>query len=80
MVLLGQILIYLGFAVALLGEVMFLVLAYRRSLWWFLGCLFLPIVCLIFFLLNIKTAYKPFFVQILGLVLLGIGMILVGNR
>jgi hypothetical protein len=79
MTFLGQILILLGFAIAFLGEVMFLALAYRRSLWWFFGCLFLPIVCWIFFLLNIKTAFKPFCVQVLGVVLLGIGLLMTGD-
>jgi len=39
----------------------------------------LPIVCLIFFLLNIKTAFKPFCVQVVGVVLLGIGLLMTGD-
>ena len=70
MIFLGHILIYGGFVVALLGEVMFLALSYRRSVWWFLGCLFVPIVCWIFFFLNIKISLKPFCLQVIGLAIL----------
>jgi len=63
---------------AIAGEVMFLVVAYKRSLAWFLGCLLIPFVCWIFFFLNMKETIKPFVVQVLGLLLAGVGCYL-GN-
>ena len=44
-------------------------LAYKRSLWWFFGCLFLPPVSIVFLLLNLKTTFKPFVISFAGLVL-----------
>ena len=57
---------------------MFLVIAYRRSLLWFFGCLFVPIVCWIFFFMNLKAAAKPFLIQVIGLLLICGGSYLAG--
>jgi hypothetical protein len=78
MVFLGYILLVIGIFVCVVGEVMFLVVAYKRSLLWFLGCLFVPITCWIFFFLNMKTTIKPFCLQVLGLLLAGLGAYLAG--
>src|SRR5437773_9659958 len=45
MIALGYILLVVGVILGIVGEVMFLVVAYKRSLLWFFGCLFVPIVC-----------------------------------
>jgi hypothetical protein len=55
MIAIGYILLTLGIIAGVVGEVMFLVVAYKRSLLWFFGCLFIPIVCWIFFFLNMKA-------------------------
>jgi hypothetical protein len=73
MVVLGYILLFSGVIIGLVGEVMFLAVAYKRSLWWFFGCLFIPIVAWIFLFLNFKVVAKPFGLQILGLALAGLG-------
>jgi hypothetical protein len=67
MTILGCILLALGCLTSLIGEVMFLAVAYKRSLWWFFGCLFIPIVDLVFLFLNLKTTAKPFAIFTVGL-------------
>lgn len=73
MIPIGLILFFAGLLAMIVGELMFLVLAYKRSLIWFFGCLFVPIVCWIFLFLNLKAAMKPFAIQVGGLLLLLLG-------
>ena len=75
MVVVGYILLSLGFLVGVVGEVMFLRIAYRRSLWCFFGCFFVPLVGLVFLLMNLKSTAKPF-----GLSLLGCAVACYGGR
>jgi hypothetical protein len=56
MLILGAILFGLGLIIWLAGELRLLVLAYQRSLFWCFGCLFVPFVSWIFFVLNVKQA------------------------
>jgi hypothetical protein len=73
----GQTLLALGLLVALAGDVMFLAVAFRRSLWWFFGCLFgclfIPLVDIGFLLLNVKATAKPFGIAVLGLLIAVLG-------
>jgi len=78
MTAIGYILVALGFILGIVGEAMFLVVAYKRSLLWFFACLFVPIVCWIFFLLNMKVTIKPFTIQVVGLVLVALGGYMAG--
>jgi hypothetical protein len=73
MIAIGYFLLVVGIIASIVGELMFLVVAYKRSLLWFFGCLFVPIVCWIFFFLNMKTTIKPFTIQVAGLVLACVG-------
>ena len=73
MALLSYILLVAGFMVGIYGEVRFLVVAYNRNLWWFFGCLFVPLVAWVFLCLNLKATIKPFGVSLLGLVVAGLG-------
>ena len=50
-----------------------LVLAYRQSLLWFFGCLFIPFVSWVFFLLNVSQAWKPVVVATVGFIVTGLG-------
>jgi hypothetical protein len=70
---LGHILLAAGLLVALIGQAMFLAVAFRRSLWWFFGCLFLPFVDLVFLILNWRAAARPFGIALLGLLVAGLG-------
>ena len=67
MVVLGYILLFFGCLIVIVGNVMFLTVAYRRNPWWFVGCLFVLPVAIVFLLLNLKTALKPFAISIAGL-------------
>ena len=67
--ILGYILLSIGILIMVVGDVLFLSVAYKRSLWWFFGCLFLPPVSIVFLLLNLKTTFKPFVISFAGLVL-----------
>ena len=69
----GYILLILGLIGCLYWQIRFLVLAYHRSLLWFLGCLFVPFVDLVFLLLHFKIARKPFGLCLLGLIVAGFG-------
>ena len=75
---LGYGLMALGVIVCLYGQVRFLVVAYNRNLWWFFGCLFVPLVDWIFFFLNLKATIKPFALSLLGLLLAGLGAWMAG--
>ena len=74
MVALGYIVLVLGLIVWLYGQARFLVVAYKRNLWWFFGCLFVPLVDWLFLFLNFKATLKPF-----GLILLGLTTAVVGG-
>ena len=78
MIAIGYLLLTIGIIACFVGGVMFLVVAYKRSLFWFVGCLFFPIVCWLFFLLNMKATMKPFILQVLGLLLAGMGGYMAG--
>ena len=69
----GFILFVLGLITWVGGELRLLVLAYRQSLLWFFGCLFVPFVSWIFFLFNVKQAWKPVVVATVGFVVTGLG-------
>jgi hypothetical protein len=78
MIILGYILLWLGCLTSIVGDIMFLAVAYKRNLWWFFGCLFIPIIALIFFFLNLKAAAKPFIIFVAGLLMAWLGAQLVG--
>jgi hypothetical protein len=78
MVVFGSILCALGLLVWLFGEVRLLALAYRQSLAWFFGCLFIPFVSWVFFLLNVKQAWKPVVMATVGAVVAGVGYFIGG--
>ena len=73
MMVLGSVLFWIGLIVWITGEVRLLALAYRQSLVWFFGCLFVPFVSWIFFLLNVKQAWKSVVVATVGFILTGTG-------
>jgi hypothetical protein len=72
----GDLIIILGIVVFAIGGLMFLVAAFRESIRWGLACLFLPIVPLFFLIVHWRLARKPFFIQLVGFVLIVVGVIL----
>jgi hypothetical protein len=67
MTILGYILLAVGCIVGLIGDVRFLVIAYRHSATWFILCLFIPLVGLLFFLLHVKETWRPVVLSTIGL-------------
>jgi hypothetical protein len=73
----GMIIWGIGGIVALIGWIWFLVVAFRQTIWWGLGSLFIPIVALIFLIMHWGDAKKPFFVWLIGAVIMIIVAILI---
>jgi hypothetical protein len=66
-------LMVIGFILSLIGGIWFLVEAFRTTVWWGLGCLFISIVELIFLIIHWDRAAKPFGLSVLGGVILFVG-------
>ena len=62
--------ILLGLAIAFVGGIMFLVAAFRTSILWGLGVLFIPFISLFFLIFHWQVAKKSFFIQVFGVALL----------
>lgn len=60
------ILIVLGAIICIVGTIMFLVEAFRMSIWWGLGCLFLGPVGFVFLILHWAEARRGFVVSLVG--------------
>jgi len=73
MAIAGFILIALGAIISLVGGIMLLIGAFRASIWWGLGSIFVPFVSLIFVITHWATAKRPFLIQLAGVVLVFIG-------
>lgn len=68
------LLMVLGGAIAALSGVWFLVVAFRRSVWWGLSNLFLPLANIAFLVAHPQLAWKPFVINIAGTLLIGAGL------
>jgi hypothetical protein len=77
---LGTISLLGGIVLILAGAVMFLVAAFRTSILWGLGVLFVPFVSLIFLIAEWPVAKRPFFWKLWGLALLVLGVILLPDH
>ncbi len=66
MAILGLLVLIAGLIISLIGGIWFLVVAFRESILWGLGCIFIPFVSLFFLIIHWKDASKPFFVSLLG--------------
>jgi hypothetical protein len=65
----------IGMLVGVVGEIMLLVAAFKQSVWWGLGCIFIPFVVFIFIALYWQVAKKPFFIELAGAALSILGLI-----
>lgn len=63
---LALILIFIGFLLALIGNIWFLVAAFRESIGWGLGCLLFSPVQLFFLIFHWQEASKPWGLSLLG--------------
>ena len=62
-----MLLIYLGFAIIIIGAIGFLIAAFRNSILWGLGCLLFSPISIVFLVLYWQQAKNPFFLQLIGL-------------
>jgi hypothetical protein len=79
MTAIASILLFLGWLVSIVGGIMLLVVAFKESILWGLGCIFIPFVALIFIVMHWEQSKKPFFIELAGAVLVIIGIILGGS-
>ncbi len=73
MLVIGYIVLGLGLLVGLYWQLRFLAVTYDRSVWWLLGCLFVPFVDFVFLWLNFKATRKAFGLSLLGLAVAAVG-------
>ena len=76
----GAALALVGFIVYLVGWVMVVWLAFRDSVWWGLGCFFVPFVALYFVITHWDEAKKGFFTTLAGAVLIFAGAMATPTR
>ena len=74
----GMLLMIVGVIGSVIGGIWFLVAAFQESALWGLGCLFVPLVSLIFLIQHWDKAGKPFLVQLVALVPLAAGALIAG--
>ena len=67
---LGMIIWGIGGIIAFIGWIWFLVVAFRQTIWWGLGSLFIPIVALVFLIMYWGDTAKPFLMLVLGAVII----------
>jgi hypothetical protein len=60
----------LGLGLSVVGTLWLLVLAFRTSIWWGFGCLFIPFVQLFYLFSHWKEAGNPVGLQVLGMVIM----------
>jgi hypothetical protein len=63
---LGSFAVWGGMLLMLLGAVLFVISAFRESILWGLGVIFLPFVALVYLILDWPVAKKPFFIWLYG--------------
>lgn len=57
----------------LIGGIGTLIAAFSTSVWWGLGCLLISPVSLVFLILHWDVAKNPFFLQVIGVVVMLLG-------
>ena len=65
---------YLGIALCLIGGLWIVVNAFRTSIWWGLGSLLIPVVALVFAIMNFAANKIPLAIYVVGIVLLLVGL------
>lgn len=62
----SNILLLIGLVIFVLGGIAFLIAAFRTSVFWGVGCLFLAPVQIFYLVMHWSDAKKPFFIQVVG--------------
>jgi len=78
MIITGYILAVLGLIVCLVGEVMLLVVSYKRGLGWFFGCMFFPPLWIALLAFHFGAAIRPVAITIAGLAMAYLGASMAG--
>ncbi|MBT2749445.1 MULTISPECIES: hypothetical protein [unclassified Lysobacter] len=65
---------WLGIALCLIGGLWIVVNAFRKSIWWGLGSLIIPLVALVFAIMNFAENKIPLAIYVVGFILLIVGM------
>ena len=65
---------YIGIVVCIIGGIGLLIAAFKKSILWGIGCLLFAPVSLIFLIAHWSEAKNPFFLQLLGVVLMFAGV------
>ncbi|MDZ4287771.1 MAG: hypothetical protein U0984_07425 [Prosthecobacter sp.] len=76
MATLGIILSVIGLIIALVFGIQLLILAFKTSIWWGLGYIFVPFVSLIFVIVHWNVAKTPFLRFLLCIPFLVLGAVL----
>lgn len=76
----GDLLIILGGIVALVGHIMVLLVAFRVSILWGLGCLCIPLIGLIFIITHFEESKGALYAYLLGIALQLAGFMFFGGH
>jgi hypothetical protein len=76
MEIIGLILLVIGGVISFVAGIWFLVVAFRESVLWGLGCLLIPFVSLIFLIIHWSEAKRPFLWSLLAIVPMVIGALM----
>ncbi len=68
-----MLLIYFGFLILLIGSIGFLIVAFKNSILWGLGCLLISPISIIFLIFYWNDAKNPFFLQLIGIFVVFLG-------
>ncbi len=72
----GIVFTLIGLVIALIFGIQLLIIAFRQSVWWGLGFLFVPFVSLIFVIMHWEQTSKPFLLYLICIPFFVVGAIL----
>jgi len=72
----GTALYFLGLILCLVGGIWILINAFKTSILWGLGALFVPFVSLIFAIMHWDENKKPFLISLAGIVVVVVGVMM----
>ena len=67
---------YLGLALIIIGGIGFLIASFRTSILWGIGCLLFYPISIVFLILHWDVAKNPFFLQLIGIGIVFLGVML----
>jgi hypothetical protein len=73
------ILVLVGWLTMFVGSIMVLIAAFRESVLWGIGCLFIAPVTLFFIITHWSEAKKGFFIQLAGIAIILVAILVLGH-